>query len=87
MSLKNEKMVKIKESVKTLFENKHHYDAVNKFALESYNKRFKDLKKDNGTYHRYECFEIISDNTIRVIYKYGTIQYDFDYTSFFDVEL
>ena len=80
-------MENIKESVKNLFENKYHHDNVERFAQELYNTKFKDMKREPGTYHGYDKFEIISENVIRVFFTYGTISGDYDYTSSFDVKI
>ncbi len=80
-------MENIKESVRILFENKHHHDVVEKFARQAYEEKFKDMKQQDGAYHGYDDFVIIDKDTIRVIYVFGATSGDFDYREFFDVKV
>ena len=78
-------MKDIKNSVKILFSTEEHREIVNKFAKEAYNAKFKNEKFQEGTYHTYDTFEILSENEIRVLYTYGFGDYDFNGS--FDIEI
>ncbi len=78
-------MKDIKESVKILFSNEKHREIVNKFAREAYHERFKNEKVQEGVYHQYDTFEILSENEIRVLYTYGYGDYDFNGS--FDIKI
>jgi hypothetical protein len=78
-------MENIKESVKTLFSVQKDTDKVDKFAREAYYAKFKDIKREEGSYHGYTGFEIIAEDTIRVLFAYGAG--DHEYTGFFDIKL
>lgn len=75
----------IGESIKILFSSNEHRDIVNKFVKAAYNERFKNNEYVIGAYHYYDNFIILSETTIRVVYKYGAG--DMDFENYFDIEI
>jgi hypothetical protein len=78
-------MKDIKESVKILFSTEEHRKIVNKFARAAYDEKFKNKKSQEGAYHAYDTFEILSENKIRVKYTYGGG--DMDFNDSFNIEI
>jgi hypothetical protein len=78
-------METIKESLKILASVEKHRDSIDKYARNKYNERFDSKKHQEGTYHSYSSFDIISDAKIRVNYTYGGG--DMDFNDSFTVEI
>lgn len=78
-------METIKESLKILASVEKHRELLDKFARSKYNERFKKIKHQEGTYHGYSDFDIISETEIRVNYTYGGG--DMDFNDSFTVEI
>jgi hypothetical protein len=75
----------IKESVKILLENKNHSEIVRKFAIEKYREKFKDMKRNVGTFHAYDGYQILSENEIKINYIFGAG--DIEYNDSFKIQL
>lgn len=78
-------METIKESLKILASVEKHRELLDKFAHSKYNERFEKTKHQEGTYHSYSDFDIISETKIRVNYTYGGG--DMDFNGSFTVEI
>lgn len=78
-------MDKILESLKIVFSAKPHYDSVDEFARNAYHEKFKDRKRQYGTYHYYEGFEVLSPTKIKVKFQYGAG--DMEYDDSFEVDI
>ena len=68
----------IKEHIKKVLSVKDSSEALHKFALEKYNEKFANNKVESGTFRYFHHYEVISENEIRIHYKYGggDIEYD-----------
>ena len=71
-------MSTIKESVKAVLSVKDHKDILDKFARECYYNKFKDMKRQHGTYHSYNGFSVVSEDVIEVNFVHGAGDMDFD---------
>jgi hypothetical protein len=78
-------MENIKESLKILFLTKEHNNFVNKFAKDCYNERFKNMKLQYNSYLKYEGFDVISKNKIKIYYTYGGGEMNFNDS--FEIEI
>ena len=79
-------MESIKESLKILASVEIHRENLNTFARSKYNERFGTKKHQEGTYHSYSDFDIISETKIRVNYTYGGGDMDFNDSFTVDIE-
>jgi hypothetical protein len=78
-------MENIKESLEVLAKVANHRAVVNEFARSKYNEKFADMKRQIGTYHAYDGYDIISETKLKVKFVYGAG--DMDFNDFFIVEL
>ena len=78
-------MIDIRESIKKIFLAKSDNKLVEDFARIQYHEKFKNIKKQSGTFHSYDKFEVISENTIEVHYVFGAGEYE--YNDSFEVEV
>lgn len=78
-------MENIKKSLEVLAKVANHRAIINEFARSKYNERFEKTKHQDGTYHSYSDFDIISETKIRVNYTYGGG--DMDFNDSFTVEV
>lgn len=79
----------IKESIKALISVSKHQNIIDDYARTKYNEKFKvDYKSgvySDGSWHKYDGFNIISENEIRVDYNYG--YGDMEYSDSFKVNI
>ena len=75
----------IRESIKSLLNVKKEEKFVDDFARYLYNEKFKDVKKQDGTWHYYSGYKLISENKIVVNYDYGAG--DMEFNGDFTVEI
>ncbi len=78
-------MNNVKESLKILASVANHRLLIDNFARDKYRERFGVIKHQEGTYHFYEGYDVISETELRVKYAYGAG--DMDFNDFFIVEL
>jgi hypothetical protein len=77
--------IDLKQSVENLINVKSDQKRLDYFAKERYDEKYPEMKITNFTrdpndqgWHHYDQFKIIDENTIRVIFKYGAGDYDYD---------
>lgn len=58
---------------------------VDQFARDKYNNHFENINSQKYEYHIYDGFEIVSNNQIKVKYKFGGGFIDYD--GFFIIEV
>lgn len=75
----------IRKAIKKVREVETYRKEVDSFALGEYNEKFPDINFDNGKFHYYDGFELLSDTEIKVNYIYGV--YDAEYCNFFIVTI
>ena len=76
----------LQKSVENLISVKSDQKILDNFAKERYNEEYpRDYSKPSQGYHYYDSFKIIDENTIKVFFKYGAGDYDYDGT--FDVDM
>ena len=76
--------IDLKQSVENLINVKTDQKRLDYFAKERYDEKYPRDPNDQG-WHHYDQFKIIDENTIRVIFKYGAGDYDYDGS--FDVDM
>ena len=76
----------LQKSVKNLISVKEDRKRLDDFAKARYNEEYPiDYSKPRQGYHYYDAFKIIDENTIKVFFKYGAGDYDYDGS--FDIDL
>jgi hypothetical protein len=76
----------LQKSVENLISVKSDQKILDNFAKERYNEEYpRDYSKPSQGYHYYDSFKIIDENTIKVFFKYGAGDYDYD--GAFDVDM
>lgn len=78
-------MENIKKSLEVLAKVANHRAVINDFARSKYIERFGSMKKELGTYHAYDGYDVISETKLKVKYTYGGG--DMDFNDFFYIEL
>jgi hypothetical protein len=69
----------LENSIQNLIKVKSDQKRLDNFSRERYNEEYpKDSKKFDYGYHYYDTFEVIDENTIKVLFKYGAGDYDYD---------
>jgi hypothetical protein len=74
----------LKQSVESLLNVESDNKRLDRFSRERYDEKFHMEPKDQG-YHNYHKFEIIDENTIRIFFRYGIDDYDYDDS--FDIDM
>lgn len=74
----------LEQSILNLINVKIDQKVMDDFARERYNEEYPRDPTDYG-YHHYDAFKVIDENTIRVFFKYGAGDYDYDGS--FDVDM
>jgi hypothetical protein len=76
----------LENSIQNLIKVKIDQKRLDDFARERYNEEHpRDYSKPSQGYHHYDTFKVIDENTIRVFFKYGAGDYDYDGS--FDVDM
>jgi hypothetical protein len=75
----------IKKSVKAVLKNKEHYNLVETFAREAFNKYCDDNPKQEGTWRGYKNFQVFDENYIRINYEFGGGDMELDNYIFIDL--
>lgn len=76
----------LQKSVKNLISVKEDNRRLDDFAKARYDEKFpRDPKKFDQGWHHYDDFKIINENILRVKYKHGFADYEYDDS--FDVDL
>lgn len=78
-------MENIKESIKILASVASHRAVMDKFARTKFHEKFDGKSTQTGTYHYYSGYDIVSENKIRIEFKYGAG--DMDFNDYFYVEI
>ena len=79
----------LQKSVENLINVKSDQKRLDNFAKERYNEEYpRDYSKPNQSYHHYDTFKVIDENTIKVFFKYGSGGAgDYDYDGSFEVDM
>lgn len=64
-------MENVKKSMEVLSKIANHRAVINDFARSKYIERFGYMKKEIGTYHAYNSYDVISETKLEVKYVYG----------------
>jgi hypothetical protein len=76
----------LEQSIQNLIKVKIDQKRLDDFARERYNEEHpRDYSKPSQGYHHYDAFKVIDENTIRIFFKYGAGDYDYDDS--FDVDM
>lgn len=76
----------LQKSVENLISVKIDQKRLDNFARERYNEEYPiDYSKPRYGYHHYDAFKVIDENTIKIFFKYGAGDYDYDGS--FDVDM
>jgi hypothetical protein len=70
----------IKESVEQLFFSREYRKRVSEYAREKYEEKFPhivDGKRRQG-FHYFDSFEVISEKEVKITYKHGAGEYEYD---------
>lgn len=74
----------LQKSIKNLINVKNDQKVMDDFAHRRYDEEYPRDSNSYG-YHHYDTFKVIDENTIRVFFKYGAGDYDYDGS--FDVDM
>lgn len=83
-----EKLVEseLQKSIRNLIDVRLDKKRIDDFAHKRYDEEYpKDYSKPSQGYHYYDRFEIVNENTIKVCFKYGAGEYEYDGS--FDVDM
>lgn len=72
-------------AIKKVREVEAYYNEVDSFAKGEYDNKFQDLTFDNGSYHYYDGFVLLSDTEVKINFSYGV--YDSQYCDSFTVTI
>ena len=76
----------LEQSILNLIKVKSDQKRLDNFSIERYNEEYpRDYSKPIQGYHYYDAFKVIDENTIRIFFKYGAGDYDYDGS--FDVDM
>ena len=76
----------LENSIQNLIKVKSDQKRLDNFSRERYNEEYpRDYSKPIQGYHYYDTFEVIDENTIKVFFKYGAG--DYDYNGSFEVDM
>ena len=77
----------LKESVKFLIANKKHYDAVILYTRQAFHAFCEKVpfKKQDGAFRGYDSYEILDENTIKVIFVFGAYEMEYEGCFYIDV--
>jgi hypothetical protein len=64
-------MENIKQHIKNILSYAEDEKKLKEFAEQKYNEKFADMERPIGTYHGYEKYTIISENTLKIHYLFG----------------
>jgi len=76
----------LQKSIRNLIDVKSDKKRIDDFAHKRYDEEYpKDYSKPSQGYHYYDRFQIVDENTIKVCFKYGVGEYEYDGS--FDVDM
>jgi hypothetical protein len=77
----------LKESVKFLIANKKHYDAVTLYTRQAFHAFCEKVpfKKGDGAFRGYDSYEILDENTIKVLFVFGAYEMEYEGCFYIDV--
>lgn len=69
-------MNQVKESMNNMFNMIHHERIIHQFTKTKYLERFKELspkESDDGEFHIYDGYQVVSPTSVIVKYKYSSL--------------
>jgi hypothetical protein len=82
--------IDLKQSVECLLNVESDKKRLDKFSRERYDEKFHMtttflIQPTNQGYHYYDTFKVIDENTIKIFFRYGIGDYEYDDS--FDVDM